>query len=205
MHPGEPGSSPLSRGIPQCAPHSHHQPGIIPALAGNTTISPTPFPHSSDHPRSRGEYIFFHNLAFDGDGSSPLSRGIPYGLVLARYTARIIPALAGNTPVMARGAPLDKDHPRSRGEYASARAQNPTPRGSSPLSRGIQHPLRGLDKQPGIIPALAGNTRAPGHNDGLPWDHPRSRGEYKSWALPEECSLWIIPALAGNTVGQSFR
>ena len=70
------GSSPLSRGIRKGIHPLPSGPGIIPALAGNTApsrSSPTP---STDHPRSRGEYVVLPNTPKDPIGSSPLSRGI---------------------------------------------------------------------------------------------------------------------------------
>ena len=55
---GAMGSSPLSRGIPRAdhpilGPHR-----IIPALAGNTRAASRTRPGRTDHPRSRGEYLF---------------------------------------------------------------------------------------------------------------------------------------------------
>ena len=91
--------------------------------------------------------------------------------------------------------------------------------GSSPLSRGIHSPRRVAPAGGGIIPALAGNTRAPWPGICRSRDHPRSRGEYigvHRWAprargssplsrgIRVRLSVWrdrigIIPALAGNT------
>ena len=91
------GSSPLSRGIPAQVAGSLLIARIIPALAGNTTLTLTltrvcsdhprsrgeysntmqrvlPLP---DHPRSRGEYQIEPWVHIAGAGSSPLSRGIP--------------------------------------------------------------------------------------------------------------------------------
>ena len=73
--------------------------------------------------------------------------------------------------------------------------------------------------RPGIIPALAGNTRRPRGRHGAPGDHPRSRGEYPARDLASLSrrgssplsrgirgsggsgggQIGIIPALAGNT------
>ena len=50
------GSSPLSRGIPVRVDGASPEEGIIPALAGNTTLSRYEGEAESDHPRSRGEY-----------------------------------------------------------------------------------------------------------------------------------------------------
>ena len=89
---------------------------IIPALAGNTG---------------------FRKEALNA-GSSPLSRGIRAVWELPETPVRIIPALAGNTVVYVHDNALNKDHPRSRGEYPSTVIQYIVATGSSPLSRGIQ-------------------------------------------------------------------
>ena len=132
-----PGSSPLSRGILRRRFYSISTVGIIPALAGNTSISGTEAENPQDHPRSRGEYQSPSHTRHQVEGSSPLSRGIPlYGLV-THMPSRIIPALAGNTRVVSVSASKDTDHPRSRGEYKDDYATVEKDLGSSPLSRGI--------------------------------------------------------------------
>ena len=95
---------------------------------------------------------------------------------------------------------------------------DPTP-GSSPLSRGILAYAVRTTRIGGIIPALAGNTRASRPDRPLRPDHPRSRGEYSTrFGRADPCagssplsrgilqhhaqaltSPGIIPALAGNT------
>ena len=132
-------------------------------------------------------------------GSSPLSRGIPGVAAHPLHPRRIIPALAGNTCSRNRADMRRKDHPRSRGEYRTARQHKRRTSGSSPLSRGIRHRLP-------RIPAR-------------PVDHPRSRGEYSRVRVRRRSSYGssplsrgipgykhkkpliqgIIPALAGNT------
>ena len=133
--------------------------------------------------------------------------------------ARIIPALAGNTPD-GSGSPLSyRDHPRSRGEYATRGWQPVQFGGSSPLSRGIRPHCFLQGRGRGIIPALAGNTPLSSLSVWVRGDHPRSRGEYgvpysrASWTAgssplsrgilavddASEVSRRIIPALAGNT------
>ena len=133
------------------------------------------------------------------------------------------------------------DHPRSRGEYRHAIRSACTAAGSSPLSRGIHTPTardwprwcgssplsRGIptdedrmERQRGIIPALAGNTLGRFRSHQRWPDHPRSRGEYsissRKWILclgssPLSRGIQgvidydaerpgIIPALAGNTL-----
>ena len=136
----QPGSSPLSRGIPlrqRClAPIQ----GIIPALAGNTSGSSMKSLTWTDHPRSRGEYDFDVEELPQLAGSSPLSRGIRGGVPGPEPGLRIIPALAGNTIILDCAISSTTDHPRSRGEYFPAGKYRTTSTGSSPLSRGIRPP-----------------------------------------------------------------
>mgnify|MGYP001017436095 CR=1 FL=1 len=172
------GSSPLSRGIPaprcrQCRPRR-----IIPALAGNTSRAAWMWGSKPDHPRSRGEYGGDPAVMYPRRGSSPLSRGIPSPPAAHRVHVRIIPALAGNTPIRLVAGGTLRDHPRSRGEYWSVSSRRRSSRGSSPLSRGIPPKGCGMSDLLRIIPALAGNTLLRPAGSSSSEDHPRSRGEY---------------------------
>ena len=91
------GSSPLSRGIPAGSYGCSGCFGIIPALAGNTTLAKMASVSVRDHPRSRGEYEGVSGHGRKHEGSSPLSRGIQPRGEQPRKLGRIIPALAGNT------------------------------------------------------------------------------------------------------------
>ena len=219
------GSSPLSRGIQYRHGHQLLLQRIIPALAGNTQESPFSWLHRSDHPRSRGEYGEREAVSCIGLGSSPLSRGIPFLGSNNSINKRIIPALAGNTPAPPVVASTIADHPRSRGEYYQMATEEHQAKGSSPLSRGIRGPGEGELRLPGIIPALAGNTRRSGRRRSPRSDHPRSRGEYRLLEPPARVqegssplsrgilghhpAPWrfprIIPALAGNTSSHRRR
>ena len=152
------GSSPLSRGIRVAGVAARGRVGIIPALAGNTPASRSSWSVAPDHPRSRGEYPLRFGNTDIVVGSSPLSRGIHFRWWTTSRRSRIIPALAGNTLAPCRTALRVKDHPRSRGEYASEMSAMPRRSGSSPLSRGIQSWCRTGSGSVRIIPALAGNT-----------------------------------------------
>ncbi len=133
------GSSPLSRGILGGEHGGAGQPRIIPALAGNTSPAHRAKNPCRDHPRSRGEYDAEQVGDVGGEGSSPLSRGIPTNTTDRAVSARIIPALAGNTPSRDAATDFDADHPRSRGEYDSVFPAGAAGLGSSPLSRGIPY------------------------------------------------------------------
>ena len=154
----EAGSSPLSRGIRAYEQYGVIPPGIIPALAGNTSTHTAPAVSSTDHPRSRGEYSSLAEPNNPARGSSPLSRGIPTFACTAPNVLGIIPALAGNTIQASRTFFHARDHPRSRGEYQRGPCGPCSPRGSSPLSRGILSCPWWFPRGRGIIPALAGNT-----------------------------------------------
>ena len=91
---------------------------------------------------------------------------------------RIIPALAGNTRGRLLWSDGPRDHPRSRGEYASESILRACQGGSSPLSRGILMSTLEEVKRNRIIPALAGNTFILRADFIVHQDHPRSRGEY---------------------------
>ena len=152
------GSSPLSRGILTSIHTGLGVSRIIPALAGNTSPPRELWSARTDHPRSRGEYPGFEGFDRVESGSSPLSRGIHPREVEHREAPRIIPALAGNTETCAPPAITTRDHPRSRGEYGYLWRLLHDFEGSSPLSRGILTQPVMLENDPGIIPALAGNT-----------------------------------------------
>ena len=215
----DPGSSPLSRGILGQSWKDHRAKGIIPALAGNTSVLAYQGGGSADHPRSRGEYPVGWAGVSLGAGSSPLSRGILENHTQGFPRPGIIPALAGNTAL--RGVPgmTRRDHPRSRGEYNRIFSIPALSPGSSPLSRGILGGGTGQSADRRIIPALAGNTHRVGEPTHEMADHPRSRGEYEVTQAVTLCSAGssplsrgiparpaappqpygIIPALAGNT------
>ena len=199
------GSSPLSRGIQWRSFGGSAGPGIIPALAGNTPRGLAGGFPSTDHPRSRGEYMVACCRPLRSGGSSPLSRGIHPPRPPHPPHPGIIPALAGNTKYLRVPDWSIEDHPRSRGEYRVTPASWAARYGSSPLSRGIRSGVHRSASHRGIIPALAGNTPERGPGQGCCWDHPRSRGEYAT-LVSAPPRLWgIIPALAGNTISLNRR
>ena len=91
------GSSPLARGLPTVGEPTIWGRGIIPARAGFTFATPRIAPATADHPRSRGVYRELRDLDLYEVGSSPLARGLRYGLNRIVQDAGIIPARAGFT------------------------------------------------------------------------------------------------------------
>ncbi len=152
-----------------------------------------------DHPRACGEHscvVWYLPLL---SGSSRRTRGAlgPHGI--RRVLARIIPAHAGSTTLLACPRTGTGDHPRARGEHTVT-------------VDGAQYPL-------GSSPRTRGSTSRPATTwPGVP-DHPRSRGEHVSSVMPRrvvkgssprtrgaqqvaldaEQTTRIIPAHAGST------
>ena len=152
-------------------------------------------------------------------GSSPRARGTRPDRVPSARGLRIIPACAGNTNTVHTIIGGNWDHPRVRGEHAQRLPSESTPMGSSPRARGTRCGQDFRHREPGIIPACAGNTIGRSNCVMHPKDHPRVRGEHLiPWSLlleeigssprargtpqPNSCRLMlrgIIPACAGNT------
>ena len=178
------GSSPLARGLQPPRERGSLQFGIIPARAGFTLPRPSNLTARLDHPRSRGVYCGKSASSVLCGGSSPLARGLRSGPGPGSLAIRIIPARAGFTGARSRWAPPDRDHSRSRGVYTRPRPMRRPMIGSSPLARGLHfHEDSGV-LMIGIIPARAGFTRPTACRRRPAWDHPRSRGVYRTAGHP---------------------
>ena len=94
------GSPPHSRGTLSFHPSIVIFIRITPALAGNTTFVVTSFLWFKDHPRTRGEHTELFPRASTELGSPPHSRGTLFSTSFIILSARITPALAGNTLVL---------------------------------------------------------------------------------------------------------
>ena len=152
------GSSPLARGLRILGGGDLVVPRIIPARAGFTAARAPQVTGTADHPRSRGVYSTRRLYLAAAAGSSPLARGLRVQVEDLDPPPRIIPARAGFTGIFEAFEGPGRDHPRSRGVYASPRGPPRHHRGSSPLARGL-HARRRLPPPPrGIIPARAGFT-----------------------------------------------
>ena len=172
------GSSPLARGTRTASPRWWKLSGIIPACAGNTMSPLSSWMWGQDHPRLRGEHSSSSMIGSPILGSSPLARGTP-GAVPAEDPAwGIIPACAGNTPLVSGSWRTERDHPRLRGEHMPTVPSYTDTHGSSPLARGTLDAKLDDAQLVGIIPACAGNTRRCRTGGRRGWDHPRLRGEH---------------------------
>ena len=129
------------------------------------------------HPRSRGENRLDAHVAVIGFGSSPLTRGKPGAGLELDLRPRLIPAHAGKTSSPPSWEPGRAAHPRSRGENFLIVNVERKVDGSSPLTRGKRHEVRGQGCAAGLIPAHAGKTGRWRSRSGVWTAHPRSRGE----------------------------
>ena len=221
------GSSPRMRGLPAGTHRRPRRTRIIPAYAGNASTSGMDSGSTADHPRVCGEcneYLTKRNVP---DGSSPRMRGMRFVGPRATRGSRIIPAYAGNAPLLRRHRRMAPDHPRVCGECQSSGMPACGLAGSSPRMRGMRgeclrfralladHPrvcgecedqAERSSRPERIIPAYAGNAFQPGQS-GYRWsDHPRVCGEcarfgVKRISIPGSSPrMRGMPQSAGNTV-----
>ena len=157
----QPGSPPLTRGVPKMVTGIGQGVRITPAYAGSTQCANDVLGSLWDHPRLRGEYVAYTPLALSRRGSPPLTRGVQSECWTA-YQGR--------------------DHPRLRGEYLNWSDGITLYSGSPPLTRGVQECGKMEIMNARITPAYAGSTSTVGCPLGDSQDHPRLRGEY--WSVP---------------------
>ena len=179
------GSSPLARGLLRRRHGVAGGLGIIPARAGFTLTGP-----------ARGGC---------SSGSSPLARGLLSARPGDGLPARIIPARAGFTSTNPLERDPDRDHPRSRGVYATQSTAGRMWWGSSPLARGLPHLIVDVAFEKGIIPARAGFTSSNGGRSGRARDHPRSRGVYAAAVASAGTAAGSSPLARGlHTIGTAW-
>ena len=87
-------------------------------------------------PAHAGKTQSFFDLAVNGNGSSPLTRGKRAYRLCWQYHGRLIPAHAGKTARGMDQGPAGPAHPRSRGENQMSATPTVKGEGSSPLTRG---------------------------------------------------------------------
>ena len=109
---------------------------ITPAYAGNTYRSKFEDRRGGDHPRIRGEHPIRKSVYQSPLGSPPHTRGTLQQLIAFSISSRITPAYAGNTLGPFAILETRRDHPRIRGEHASALVVFLIHLGSPPHTRG---------------------------------------------------------------------
>ena len=169
------GSPPLARGKGGRSPGATTDTRITPACAGKSLW------------REASGSLF--------SGSPPLARGKGQKCHVGRAPDRITPACAGKRSERRKNEEQRQDHPRLRGEKATAPGSILRPVGSPPLARGKESISPMLLADYRITPACAGKSMRPWQTAWRAQDHPRLRGE-KTGALKPTATLPGSPPLA---------
>ena len=135
---------------------------------------------------------------FSLTGSSPLTRGKPWGVSLNTYYQGLIPAHAGKTRRSAFTRSRNRAHPRSRGENQDQTNREATTMGSSPLTRGKLQVGDAGGAGGGLIPAHAGKTHPRRPRARHAGAHPRSRGENADFYSQSERRRGSSPLTRGK-------
>ena len=109
------GSSPLTRGGQGLQAALVVRGGLIPAYAGRTPYRPCPSLSPGAHPRLRGADPSPLVVGVFSSGSSPLTRGGRWLLMVWTCWMGLIPAYAGRTLTKFSPLPPHRAHPRLRG------------------------------------------------------------------------------------------
>ncbi|EPD31456.1 hypothetical protein HMPREF9238_01230 [Gleimia europaea ACS-120-V-Col10b] len=152
------GSSPHARGALCVDSFDGFGGGVIPACAGSTGASHSPFWIWRGHPRMRGEHYRPGRLMNDYEGSSPHARGARFVNFEKDGWVGVIPACAGSTIRTSKGAERGRGHPRMRGEHCRERHTRSNCAGSSPHARVALGANVVRVHYEGVIPACAGST-----------------------------------------------
>ncbi len=171
------GSPPRARGAGTGGVSRRRDMGITPACAGSRASGRTGPAWSRDHPHVRGEQGPAAGPLSGDPGSPPRARGAGVAVLERAPGERITPACAGSRVGGGSTAVSPTDHPRVRGEQASAGTRNQSIAGSPPRARGaVTAAQQGADIIR-ITPACAGSSGGAARRlTGGP-DHPRVRGE----------------------------
>ena len=156
------GSPPHTRGKVQTARGLKSKRGITPAYAGKRVSTATASSCPQDHPRICGEKSKGISFSSFGQGSPPHTRGKAVLSDLQRCTLGITPAYAGKRSPGCRPRQCPRDHPRIRGEKATATLRCRSWTGSPPHTRGKGSRFGSILSPSGITPAYAGKRPSDG-------------------------------------------
>ncbi len=152
------GSPPRTRGEVTGSDLNERRAGITPAYAGRRAPNDRSHTRQWDHPRVRGEKDTEEARSETVKGSPPRTRGEAKILAGQRSRFGITPAYAGRSLPASAPPSTSGDHPRVRGEKASAESSVSSLRGSPPRTRGeAWEEDMGLATI-GITPAYAGRS-----------------------------------------------
>ncbi len=154
------GGSPRARGRRARAPRPRAGPRRIPACAGTTARPWRRWSGWPEDPRVRGDDASASAARLARAGGSPRARGRPPTSASGHRTIRRIPACAGTTAPVRRGAATAREDPRVRGDDSPYGRSLVKRGGGSPRTRGRQGPGAQSPALRRGIPAHAGSTLA---------------------------------------------
>ena len=130
------GSPPHTRGQPVFRMFTSSRGWITPAYAGTTLPSSSIPIGFQDHPRIRGDNLFWHRGSQCRQGSPPHTRGQRLTVVQDVEEVGITPAYAGTTAYPLHYRRQSWDHPRIRGDNRERQKKKQPEKGSPPHTRG---------------------------------------------------------------------
>ena len=193
-----PGLSPPMRGNLKAFAHRPVAQRSIPAHAGEPIILSPSFRLCMVYPRPRGGTAAAAGQQSSAEGLSPPTRGNPFSRPVSAYSARSIPAHAGEPRTPTRLLPSWSVYPRPRGGTAQASTQAPMKTGLSPPTRGNLELSYYIDPRDRSIPAHAGEPPYSSVRFDLPSVYPRPRGGTRVASSVVASGIGLSPPTRGN-------
>ena len=150
----------------------------------------------------RGDHDSTTSMKPSSRGTSPHARGPQNADVYAYLSRRNIPACAGTTRHFEGKSHHVGEHPRMRGDHASALSLTACISGTSPHARGPQVPAVGFDQLFGNIPACAGTTQRILLRRARDQEHPRMRGDHSTSSTTTPSPSGTSPHARGPLDGE---
>ena len=179
--------------------------GLIPASAGQTTLSTSIQTPRSAHPRECGADDCLSQRRFPTWGSSPRVRGRRGGSAPVVDASGLIPASAGQTAARQSAGRRSPAHPRECGADRLRDLRGDARHGSSPRVRGRPTVSTPTLIVIGLIPASAGQTADKSQNQRSKPAHPRECGADSASMSAAAMSSGSSPRVRGRRRGRYWR
>ena len=194
------GLSPRGRGNPAPDHRTRSRRRSIPARAGEPATAGEGSPSSRVYPRAGGGTPSLRRRGSMSRGLSPRGRGNPRRMGRPRAVERSIPARAGEPwPWSCLGCP-NRVYPRAGGGTVALEPRAAVTYGLSPRGRGNPPRARRARRDPGSIPARAGEparSRPPGRPRRV---YPRAGGGTRGRGCRPEARAGLSPRGRGNHI-----
>ena len=192
------GLSPHERGNLSCVMRFSILSGTIPARAGEPSSRTWAASQSWDYPRTSGGTARHRPDGRPPLGLSPHERGNPEPLPCGYRSTGTIPARAGEPSRLGAMSRKPWDYPRTSGGTTCDTGAPGSLGGLSPHERGNPLPAALPLREPGTIPARAGEPRRPRGRGWRRWDYPRTSGGTVGAAAGGANAQGLSPHERGN-------